>query len=262
MTRVRLTVAYDGTDFSGFAVNEGVATVGGALTGALSRVLGHEVSLTCAGRTDKGVHAWGQVVSFDAPADTDLQRLRDAVNRMLGPTVVVRAAASAAPDFDARFSASWRRYRYTIVNRDEPDPFLARYAWHVPRPLDRRALTLACDPLIGEHDFSSFCRRPSAAAGREPPSLVRRVQEAVWRPAGDGSLHFEIQASAFCHQMVRSIVGTLVEVGSGRRKAGEIMGVIRARDRHAAGAMAPAHGLCLRAVGYDRAVPARGLQGL
>jgi len=250
--RVRLTVAYDGTGFHGFAANLGVRTVAGVLTEALRRVLGHPVELSCAGRTDRGVHARGQVVTFDAREEgLDLITLARSVNHMCGPAVAVRHAAVVAADFDARFSAVARRYRYVVLNRPDPDPFLARTAWHVERPLDGDAMALACDPFIGEHDFAAFCRRPKRPAGQSDASLVRRVVEASWRDDGDGVLRFEIEAGAFCHQMVRSVVGTLVDVGAGRRKAGEIAGIIRAGVRAAAGDLAPPHGLTLWTVRYE-----------
>lgn len=245
--RVKLLVAYDGRGFAGVAPNVGVRTVGGTLAAALERVLRHPVELTVAGRTDAGVHASGQVVSFDARADgLDLPRLQRAVNRMLRPAIVLRSAEVAPPDFDARFSARARRYRYLVLNRPTPDPFLAATAWHVEAPLALAAMRLACDPLIGEHDFSSFCRRPKGDAA----PLVRRVLDARWSDQGDGLLRFDIRASAFCHQMVRSIVGTMVDVGRGRRRAGEVKGILAARDRAAAGEPAPPHGLCLEEVVY------------
>ncbi|MEZ5144754.1 MAG: tRNA pseudouridine(38-40) synthase TruA [Acidimicrobiales bacterium] len=247
---MRLTVAYDGRGFHGFADNPGVATVAGTLSRTIERVTGTVVELTGAGRTDAGVHAWGQVVSLDLPTGTELELVQRAINKLCGPALVVRAAEWADEGFDARFSARWRRYRYTIVNRPVPDPFLAATAWHVPQPLDLRVMTLACDPLIGEHDFSSFCRRPRAADGQEPPSLVRRVLDARWEDEGDGVLRLWITATAFCHQMVRSVTGTLVDIGSGRRTAGEMTGILRARSRAAAGGVAPPHGLCLWDVGY------------
>jgi tRNA pseudouridine38-40 synthase len=248
---VRLTVAYDGSGFRGFAPNVGVRTVAGDLAGAIGRVLGHDVTLTCAGRTDAGVHAWGQVVHFDARAGADLVALQRSLNKMLGPAVVIRAVATAPDDFDARHSATGRRYRYTVLNRPLPDPFLAATTWHVDDPLDIGSMTLACDPLIGEHDWTSFCRRPPGpepASG--PRSMVRVVREAGWADLGDGLLRFEIEASAFCHQMVRSLVGTLVAVGRGRLRAGDIGTIIRARDRSRAGEPAPPHGLCLWEVSY------------
>jgi tRNA pseudouridine38-40 synthase len=246
-----LLVAYDGTEFHGFAENIGVVTVGGTLRAAIERVLGVGVELTVAGRTDTGVHAWGQVVSFDAPAEgLDLDRLQRSVNALCKPAIVVRVAEEAPDGFDARYSAQWRRYRYTVLNRPVPDPFLARTAWLVPEPLDLAGLRLACDPLIGEHDFTSFCRAPRVPDGAPPATLVRRVADAGWSDVGDGVLRFEIRANAFCHQMVRSLVGLLVDVGRGRHGAGDVLAVLRARDRGRLGNIAPPTGLCLWEVGY------------
>jgi len=255
--RVRATVAYDGSSFSGFAVQPGGRrTVAGALTDAIAKVLGHPVVLTGAGRTDAGVHARGQVVSFDAdPERLDVERLRRSVTKLLGPAIAVRDVAVAPEGFDARFSASARRYRYTVLAAPTPDPFLATTAWWVEQPVDLDLLRLACDPLIGEHDFSAFCRRPKVAGGEAERSLVRTVRDARWEcePHGDGRvLRFWIEADAFCHQMVRSIVGTLVEVGTGRRRAGDLAGVLRSRSRAEAGGVAPPQGLCLWSVTYNR----------
>lgn len=243
--RCRLVLAYDGTDFHGFAEQPEVRTVAGVLGHALEKVLRRRVELSCAGRTDAGVHAWGQVVSFDAPPGLDPDRLAAALTSMLGPEIVVRDAALASPSFDARRSASGRRYRYSIVNRPAPDPFRARFAWWVPEPLDRARLRLAADPFVGEHDFAAFCRR-----GPEGSTSVRRVLHSTWRDLDDGLLVYEIEAAAFCWQMVRSIVGTLVEVGRGRRRAGDLAAILRTRDRVAAGPVAPPHGLCLWEVSY------------
>jgi tRNA pseudouridine38-40 synthase len=243
-----MTVAYDGGGFHGFAENVGVTTVAGTLTAALTRVLRHPVTVTAAGRTDAGVHAYGQVVSFDAGADRlDLERLQRSVNKLCGPAIAVREVALAPPGFDARFSAIWRRYRYTILNSATPDPFLTRTAWQVDKPLDRHALLLSCDPFIGQHDFSTFCRRR-----RDNPEapMTRRVMAARWDELPGDILRFEITANAFCHQMVRSIVGTMVDAGIGRRRPGELLAMLQARDRHAAGEVAPPHGLCLWEVGY------------
>ncbi len=259
MTRVRLLVAYDGSGFHGFWPNVGVTTVGGTLIAALEQVLGTRILITCAGRTDTGVHAWGQVVTFDAPADgLDLAGLQMALNKVCGPAVVVREATEVAPDVDARSSAMSRTYRYTVLNRPYPDPFLRNTTWHVSEALDRRAMVLACDPLIGSHDFSSFCRRPKVIEGQEPASLTRRVVDARWVELDDDLLRFEITANAFCHQMVRSIVGLLVDVGRGRSRAGDVLGLIRAQDRQAAPSPAPPHGLCLWSVAYGGEAGATG----
>ena len=250
LVRVRLTVAYDGRSFHGIAPNHGVRTVGGTLIEALERILRVSVRLSMAGRTDAGVHAWGQVVSFDAPAEgLDLEALQRSLNKLCGPAISVREAAVVDDGFDARHSAVGRRYRYTVLNRPVGDPFLAGTAWHVEHPLDLAVLRLACDPLIGEHDFSSFCRKPRVPDG-VGYSMVRRVRDARWLDLGDGVLRFDIEASAFCQQMVRSIVGTLVEVGLGKRRAGDVRGILAARDRRLAGEPAPAHGLCLWEVLY------------
>jgi tRNA pseudouridine38-40 synthase len=241
-----MTVAYDGRRFHGFAPNTGVLTVGGALSEVIGRILRHPVELVCAGRTDAGVHARGQVVSFDASAeDLDLARLAKSVNKLLGPGIAVRDVRTVDDGFDARHSALARVYRYTVLNTPWPDPFWAGRAWHVDAALDRDLLRLGADPLIGEHDFSSFCRRPEADA-----PLVRRVRDARWEDAGDGILHFWIEASSFCHQMVRSIVGLLVDMGSGRRRPGEMVGILRARDRQVVGNVAPPDGLSLWEVRY------------
>ena len=249
LERVRMVVAYDGTSFHGFAPNPGVRTVGGNLIDALQRVLRHPVELTCAGRTDKGVHAHGQVVDFITTAGTDLAALGRAINSLCGPAVAVRDVAAVPPDFSSRFDATGRLYRYSIHTGAVPDPFSAHFAWHVRNDLDIDRLRLGCDPLIGTHDFTSFCRRAVGADGAERSS-VREVIDAHWEVVDDVSLRFWIEASSFCHQMVRSVVGTLVDVGLGKRTAGDMSGIIDARDRAAAGPVAPPHGLTLWHVRY------------
>lgn len=251
MTRVRMTIAYDGTGFAGFAENRDVRTVGGELKAALATVLRHPVNLIVAGRTDAGVHAWANVVSFDVEhADPDLVGLQRNLNSMLGPAIVIREAAAAPAGFDARRWALARRYRYTVLNRPVPDPFLAATTWHVPQPLHLAALRLACDPLIGEHDFSSFCRVPKRIPDA---SLVRLVHDARWHDLGDGLLRFDIDASSFCQQMVRAIVGTMVPMGAGKARAGDMAAILRARTRAVANRVAPARGLCLWEVAYPDA---------
>jgi tRNA pseudouridine38-40 synthase len=245
---LKLTIAYDGSGFHGFAAQRDQRTVEGELEAALARVLRREVpdvELSCAGRTDAGVHAWGQVASVPVDAGIDPGVVQRSLNSQLGPEVVVRDAVLVEPGFDARRSATWRAYRFTIVNRETPDPFLARYAWWVPEPLDLRLLRAAADPFIGEHDFASFCRR-----GPEGSTTVRRVLDSSWVDAGDGVLRYDVCATAFCWQMVRSMVGTLVDVGTGKLKPGDVLRILRARDRAAAGRVAPPDGLCLWEVGY------------
>lgn len=251
---VRLTVAYDGTAFRGFAESDGVRTVMGDLRRAVETVVRRGVELVGAGRTDAGVHGWGQVISGELPASTDLERLQRSVNGLCGPDIAVRSAQWAPADFSARFSATERRYRYHIWNDRSPNPLLARFSWQVPRPLDLDAMQSASEALLGEHDFASFCRRPKPAAGFDEPSLVRRLDTATWSRVDDSwapsLLRFEIAASSFCHQMVRSIVGTLVDIGLERRNADSMAATLAARDRDAAGQVAPPVGLVLWSVDY------------
>ena len=245
-----MVVAYHGAKFRGFAWQPGVRTVAGELAKAIARVVRHRVELTCAGRTDAGVHGWGQVVHADVQADSaddiDLENLQRACNKMLGPEIIVRYTDVAPEGFDARRSATGRTYRYTILNTPTNDPFRASTTWHIDAPLDLSAMRLACDPLYGEHDFSSFCRKPPSPDA----SLVRIVRGADWHAVGDGTLRFEISASSFCQQMVRAVVGTMVDVGLGRKRAGDMAGILRAGDRARAGQLAPPHGLCLWDVKY------------
>ena len=243
--RVRLTVAYHGAGFRGMAAQPGQRTVAGVLGAAIEKVVRSPVTLAVAGRTDAGVHAWGQVVAFDVPEGTvDAADLAARLNKMLSPEIVVREAAVAAAGFDPRRQATGRRYRYTVLHRRLPDPWLAPTVWWVPAPLDLRTMRAGCAPLLGEHDFSAFCRRQGDS------SLVRLVREADWLDAGDGLLRFEIEASSFCQQMVRSVVGTLVDAGRGRRTATDVAIALRSKDRARAGPVAPPQGLCLVDVTY------------
>jgi tRNA pseudouridine38-40 synthase len=267
--RWRLRLAYDGSGFRGFAAqppHDGlpeVPTVAGALVDALTRVTRTEVSLTCAGRTDAGVHALDQVVHLDLPAGVadrlDPAAVVRSLNKQLAPSVVVREAGPVAPAFDARRSAVARRYRYLVVNGPVADPLLAPLTWHVADPLDLRALSAAADALLGEHDFRAFCRRVPGTSADEP--IHRRVTETRWSevtgspesalvPVTGRLLAFEIEANAFCHQMVRSLVGTLVDVGRGRRRASDMLWILRSADRGQASQPAPPGGLTLLAVRY------------
>ncbi len=250
--KARLLVAYDGTGFRGFAANAGVRTVVGVLSDAISLVLRAPVELTGAGRTDAGVHAWGQVVSGNLPDDTELDALVRRLNKLCAPDLAVRSAEWTTDDFDARFSAQWRHYRYDVWNASYPNPLLANRAWHVAPRLDLDAMNDAASAFVGEHDFGSFCRRASVGDDQAEKSLVRRVTSAAWTVIDSSGplLRFEIRANAFCHQMVRSIVGTLVDIGLGRITPGAVPAILAARSRDAAGRVAPPHGLTLWDVGY------------
>jgi tRNA pseudouridine38-40 synthase len=247
--KVRLLVSYDGSCFSGFARNQGVVTVAETLEEYIGAICRTPVTITGAGRTDKGVHAYGQVVSFDGPDDLDLARLQRSLNSRGAGRLVVREVVEEASSFDARFSATWRRYRYTIINSAFPDVASRHTSWHVHEPLSVEAMEQACAPLVGLHDFACFCRRPKRDDGIEV-SLVRSVTAAGWKRGAGHELIFEITASAFCQQMVRSIVGTLVDVGRGQLTAASMVEILRRGDRQRAGQVAPPWGLSLYEVGY------------
>lgn len=250
--RARLVVAYDGSAYFGFAKNPDVATVAGVLEDALEMISRIPVLVVGAGRTDTGVHAWGQVVSVDLPITLDLADVQRRLNKLCGNTLVVRSVEwASSPNFHARFDAFWRHYRYTILNTPTASPFLTKTTWHVRRPLNLALMRLGSDPFVGTHDFTSFCRRPKQNPGAKPKSLVRNVQLLEWTQLDDGLLRLDIRANAFCHQQVRSITGTLVDVGLGKISPGEITGILRAMDRRAAGQVAPPEGLCLWEVGYS-----------
>jgi tRNA pseudouridine38-40 synthase len=259
--RLRLCVAYLGTNFHGLAPQPKLRTVGGEIVRALTTVLHLPFTpyLGMSGRTDAGVHARSQFLHVDVPADSkiDLGRIKRSLTKMLEPEIVLRAFDVAPADFDARYSARWRRYRYTIKTGGELDPFRANTQWYVREELDLSSMRLACDPLIGEHDFTSFCRVPKLLPGQEePPSMTRLLTDALWvdmRASDPGVLRFEVQANAFCQQMVRSIVGLMVEIGRGKKTPGDVLSIMRAKDRGEAAVIAPPHGLCLWEVGYDAA---------
>ena len=240
-----MLVAYDGTDFHGWARQPSARTVQGVMEAALAPLLGGRAPrLSVAGRTDAGVHAFGQVVSFEASVSLDPTHVQRALNGVLAPEVVVRDARRAPAGFDARFSARAREYRYRIDTAPLPDPFTARFVWHRPGRLAVVAMRRAARDLTGEHDFASFCRAPAPPAG-----TVRRV-EGLAVSAADDLVDVRVRANAFCHQMVRSVVGTLVAVGDGRIDAGAMPAILAARSRSAAGRIAPPHGLTLVRVVY------------
>ena len=243
MTTLRLAVEYDGTEFSGFQWQPDARTVAAVLEGALSRLLGENIKVTAAGRTDAGVHASGQVVSLATESHFPLERLSLALNAMLPDDCSVREVAVVAADFSARFSARERTYVYGMLNGPRPSALLARYAWHVARPLDLEAMRSAGTHFLGEHDFRSVATVPS---GSPSVRTIRRLEIE----ARDELLRVEIAADGFLQHMVRSIVGTLAECGLGRRDPASLPGLLAARDRMAGGSTAPAHGLYFAGVRY------------
>ncbi len=251
LRNLRLLVAYDGTDFRGFAHSDGVRTVEGELSAAIERIVRQPVELVLGGRTDAGVHGWGQVINGRVPANTDLYRLVTSINRLLRPEISVREPEWVDDAFSSRFTATSRTYHYDIWNHRSPNPLVARRVWHVGRPLAIEPMNVAAASLLGHHDFSSFCRKSKPGPGYVEPSMRRVLKSAVWtRPDDTALLRFEIMASSFCNQMVRSIVGTLVGVGLGRIEAAAVSRMLDAQDRTAAGQVAPAIGLTLWQIGF------------
>ncbi|MFI7487211.1 tRNA pseudouridine(38-40) synthase TruA [Micromonospora echinaurantiaca] len=249
-TRLRLDVAYDGTDFSGWAAQPTRRTVAGVLVQTFDLVFGAGVAtgLTVAGRTDAGVHATGQVCHLDLPAAVWRERagtLLRRLARLLPTDVRVRAMTEVPADFDARFSATFRRYEYRVTDAPYGAEPLRRHeilAW--PKPLDLDALNAAAAGLVGEHDFAAYCRR------KENATTLREVTRLDWRRDPDGVLVATVQADAFCQAMVRSLVGAMLVAGDGRRPVDWPAGLLTRRERSSEVTVAPAHGLTLVAVGY------------
>ena len=243
--RVCVLVAYDGTDFHGWARQPGeLRTVQGALEAALAKVCGAEVPTTCAGRTDAGVHARGQVVSCDVPDTLEPQRLTRSLDRLTPDDVTVRAVVRVPDDVDARFSAVARRYRYRLSAASWVDPLTRRSVWVTGTPLDAATMHASAQALVGEHDFAAFCK--TGASG----GTVRRVLSVDVAAGDDGIVDVHVEAQSFCHQMVRSVVGALAVVGSGRRPSTLPAELVASGDRAALPQVAPPHGLVLWAVRY------------
>jgi tRNA pseudouridine38-40 synthase len=239
----RLDLAYDGTDFCGYARQPKLRTVQSEIEAALAVVFHMPIETHVAGRTDAGVHARQQVVSFTAPRPVTERRVVGRLNRIVPPDLVVLAASDTEPDFHARFSAKSRTYRYRILNAPLPDPVLRRTQWHLPNELDLESMNGAVTHLLGQHDFSSLCRRS------EDRSRERTVLSAEWRRSGD-LVEFSVTAVAFCHQMVRSMVALSVDVGIGKKSSADVPAILAARDRNVASGAAPPQGLTLWSVEY------------
>ena len=250
VVRLRLDVSYDGGEFSGWAAQPGRRTVAGVLTEALGRLVGAgtPLGLTVAGRTDAGVHATGQVCHVDLPTAT-FDILQGSLVRRLAalmpPDARVRAVTPVPSTFDARFSATFRRYEYRVADVPwGPEPLRRHDTIGWVRPLDVGRLQAAADGLVGEHDYAAFCKR------KEYATTVRAISRLDWRREPDGVLVATVQADAFCQAMVRSLIGAMLTVGDGRRDPAWPAQLLTLRERSSAVTVAPAHGLTLVAVGY------------
>ena len=245
MMRFKLVIEYDGTEYHGWQVQPNGRTVQAVLEEAIFRMRGERVRVTAAGRTDAGVHACGQVISFVLQRPTTPDALWHGLNALTPRDVSIRATEVAADDFDARRGARSRMYAYRIWNAPWASPFWRRYAWHIRRTLDPARMRVAAAHVLGEHDFSSFQGADSDAA-----KPVRRVLGSELE-AVDCLITYTIEATGFLRHMVRNIAGTLVEIGMGERNPDDLPRLLAARDRTQAGPTAPACGLCLTQVKYD-----------
>ena len=243
---VRIDLAYDGSAFHGWQIQPRLRTVQGDLSAMASRLLGREVKPTGAGRTDTGVHALGQVAHLVCESRDEVERLTRALRRTAPDDIEIISVREVSPDFEARFSAVWRRYEYRLLLGR--DLFRRNLEWQIHWDLDRDAMAAGAELFSGAHDYSSFCKATSLKENNVCDVSECRFQ---WR---GGSAIFHIRANRFLHHMVRTLVGTLVEVGKGLRPPAEIRDILAARDRSAAGKMAPAHGLYLAEVGYPEAL--------
>jgi len=244
MRRVLLVVQYDGTDYHGFQRQPDLPTVQEQLERAAGRVLGHEVTITGAGRTDAGVHAVGQTATLDTDRPIPTERIAGALNAALPSDISVVSAVDAPPDFHPRFDAAGKLYGYRILNRALPSPFIGRYAWHVPETLDVAAMRQAAGQLLGRHDFAAF-----SSAGSSVQDTVRTLVRLDVQPEGE-LVELRAEADGFLYMMVRRLVGALVEVGLGRLSGAELVGILEAGDRTQAASIAPPQGLSLLKVIY------------
>lgn len=247
MPILRLTIEYDGTDYHGWQRQAAAATIQGAIEAAIRRISGKHAAVVGAGRTDAGVHAAAQVAHADTPASLDPRVWRRALNAVLPADIKIIAVEPAPKGFHARYSASGKRYRYRVLNRPVPSPLERRTSWHVPQPLNLAAMRRAAASVIGRHDFRAF--EGADRSHSETRDTVCRLSRCTICKQGN-LIAIEFECNRFLKYMVRNIVGTLVEIGLGRRPAHDMSALLRSGDRRRAGATAPAHGLTLMEVFY------------
>jgi tRNA pseudouridine38-40 synthase len=250
MRNLKVILSYDGADFSGWQVQPDKATVQGALASAIGRITGEKVLPQGSGRTDAGVHALAQVMTFVTESSVPTENFLKALNDILPASVRVLQVSEAPADFHARHSAEAKTYRYRIYRESICPPFLARYVWHYPYPLDEEAMARAASFVVGEHDFTSFAAvDPERGREDEPASNVRTIFFCSWERTGE-ELIYTVRGSGFLHHMVRNLVGTFILVGRGTLQPDDVPRILEARKRSAAGATAPASGLYLVNVEY------------
>lgn len=250
MRNLRLILAYDGSEFSGWQVQPDAATIQGTLASAIGRITGEKVLPQGSGRTDAGVHALAQVASFSTESSVPAANFVKALNDILPPSIRVLEVGEVPVEFHARKSAKAKTYRYRMHRAPICSPFIARYVWHFPYPLNEEAMNKAAATAIGEHDFTSFAA-VDPERGREDSEVsnVRTIMSSDWGRDGDDFI-YTVRGSGFLHHMVRNLVGTFVLVGKGTLAVEDLPRILAARDRSAAGPTAPASGLCLVSVEY------------
>jgi tRNA pseudouridine38-40 synthase len=254
LRNLKLTLAYDGTDFSGWQVQPGRATIQGLVASAIGRLTGENVLPQGSGRTDAGVHALAQVATLATRSPIPVENFAKVLNDTLPASIRVLSAEEVAPEFHARKSARAKTYEYRMDRRATCSPFLARYVWHYPFPLDEAAMAEAAGVIEGENDFTSFAavdpEKSAGGEGREQPRTnVRLIYSSMWQRRGDEFV-YSVRGSGFLHHMVRNLVGTFVLVGRGTIDGQGLRQILGLRDRSAAGATAPASGLFLMNVEY------------
>jgi tRNA pseudouridine38-40 synthase len=245
MRNIKLSIEYDGTNYQGWQVQPKGPTIQGILEEKLGLLTGESIQLFGSGRTDSGVHALGQVAHFKTQSQMDIHTIQRALNSLLPLDIVIQKVEEVDEGFHARKHSRSKIYEYRILNRNLRSAFHRGYVWHIPQKLDLTEMKIATQSLVGEHDFSAF-----RTAGSPTRTTVRRVIRAEWKKGQDGLIRFEIEANGFLKQMVRSIIGTLVEIGKGRMKAAEIRKILKSKNRKEAGPTAPAQGLFLKEVKY------------
>lgn len=252
MRNLKMILSYDGTEFFGWQVQPDAATVQGTLASAIGRITGEKVLPQGSGRTDAGVHALAQVVTFVTESSVPTENFQRALNDILPASVRVMEVAEAPPGFHARHSAWGKTYRYRIYRGAICPPFLARYVWHYPYPVNESAMAEAAELVVGEKDFTSFAAAADAERGREgePASNVRTIFSSAWQRCGEEFV-YTVRGSGFLHHMVRNLVGTFILLGKATLQVQDITRILEARNRSAAGATAPARGLYLVEVEYE-----------
>lgn len=246
MRNIKMVVAYDGSNYHGFQAQNRTAlkTVQGELETALETLTGEKTSVIGSGRTDAGVHAWGQAVNFRSDTRIPEAKIPFALNSVLPRDIVVREAQDVPEDFHARFSAKKKTYCYTIYNDRHMSPFWRQYAWHVPVQLDTEKIAVGAEKFIGEHDFTAFC-----ANNTEDGNHIRRIYDFTLATEGP-LVRFTVTGSGFLWNMVRIMTGTLLEVGAGKRAPEDITALLLVKERKSTGMTLPPQGLCLMSVEY------------